>query len=72
MAAAVGPGPGEGVVIQHPGHDIVNAGRLDKLLALEIVVVRHIQPDMINSSFFVWIKRVGQCHVRGTYTWPSS
>lgn len=27
IAAAIGPGPRESVVIQHPRHDVVNAAR---------------------------------------------
>ena len=45
IAAAIGPGPRESVVIQHPRHDVVNAARrLDKLLTLEVIVVWHVQP----------------------------
>ena len=44
ITTAVGPSPGEGVVIEHAGHDIVYARRFHKLLTLEVVIVRHIQP----------------------------
>ena len=45
MAAAVGPSPRESVVVEHPRHDVVHARRLDKLLALEVIIVRHVQPE---------------------------
>ena len=57
VAAAIGPGPREGVVIQHPGHDIVHAGRLDKLLALEVVVVGHVEPDQEAQVKLQFLKR---------------
>jgi hypothetical protein len=57
IAAAVGPGPREGVMIEHAGHDIVNARRFYKLLALEVVIVRHIQPTKkrtyIDAFFYI-------------------
>lgn len=44
IAAAIRPGPWERVVIQHPRHDVMDAARgLDELLALEIVVVGHVE-----------------------------
>ena len=49
MTTAVGPGPRESVVIQHPRHDVVHTRRLDELLALEVVIVRHVQPEKQRS-----------------------
>ena len=43
MSAAPGPPPGVGVVIQRPRHH-VGLVALQELLALVVIVVRHIQP----------------------------
>ena len=59
VATAIGPRPREGVVIQHPRHDVVDtAGRLDELLTLEIVVVRHVQ----SITTMVFFEKKGQHH----------
>jgi hypothetical protein len=44
-------------MIEHAGHDIMNARRFHKLLALEVVIVRHIQPTKkrtyIGAFFYI-------------------
>lgn len=43
VAAALGPGPRVGVVIQHARHDLVVVAGSSVRLALGLVVVRHVQ-----------------------------
>jgi hypothetical protein len=50
VSAAVGPLPGEGVFSEHVRHHVVLALWLEEGLALDVVVVLHVQPTTINHT----------------------
>ena len=65
IATAVGPSPREGVVIKHSRHDVVNTRRFHELLALEIVVMGHIQSKERKEIFKSYVKECcAVCRVR--------
>lgn len=50
VSAAVGPLPGEGVFSEHVRHHVVLALWLEEGLALDVVVVLHVQPAEHNHQ----------------------
>lgn len=55
IARTLRPFPGETVVVQHPGHDIVHARTVFDPHAFGLVIVRHVQPAVHKSCHhFMW------------------
>lgn len=46
VPGAFGPFPGEGIIVQHAGHDVVHARAVPEARALGIVVVRHVESEI--------------------------